>query len=37
LLLAVIAGALLMAAAGPARITQLRQTIRRALGKTRTA
>ncbi len=36
LLLAAIAGALLMAAAGPPRITQLRQTIRRALGKTRT-
>jgi uncharacterized integral membrane protein len=33
LLLAVIAGALAMAAAGPARITQLRQIIRHALGK----
>ena len=31
LLLAAIAGALLMAAAGPARVTQLRQIIRRAL------
>ena len=37
LLLAAIAGALLMAAAGPARITQLRQVIRRALGKARTS
>ena len=36
LLLAAIAGALAMAAAGPARITQLRQVIRRALGKART-
>jgi len=36
LLLAAIAGALAMAAAGPARITQLRQTIRRALRKART-
>ena len=35
LLLAVIAGALAMAAAGPARVTQLRQIIRRALGKAR--
>src|SRR5580693_4662879 len=35
LLLAAIAGALLMAAAGPARVTQLRQIIRRALGKVR--
>jgi len=33
LLLAVIAGALAMAAAGPTRITQLRQIIRHALGK----
>ena len=37
LLLAAIAGALAMAAAGPARITQLRQVIRRALGKARTS
>jgi len=36
LLLAAIAGALLMAAAGPARVTQLRQIIRRALRKART-
>ena len=36
LLLAAITGALAMAAAGPARITQLRQTIRRALRKART-
>ena len=35
LLLAAIAGALAMAAAGPARVTQLRQVIRRALGKLR--
>ena len=35
LLLAAIAGALAMAAAGPARVTQLRQIIRRALGKDR--
>jgi lipopolysaccharide assembly protein A len=35
LLLAAIAGALAMAAAGPARITQLRQFIRHALGKAR--
>jgi len=35
LLLAAIAGALAMAAAGPARVTQLRQIIRRALGKAR--
>ena len=35
LLLAAIAGALAMAAAGPARVTQLRQIIRRALGKVR--
>ena len=35
LLLAAIAGALLMAAAGPARVTQLRQIIRRALRKAR--
>ena len=35
LLLAAIAGALLMAAAGPARVTQLRQVIRRALRKAR--
>ena len=35
LLLAAIAGALAMAAAGPARITQLRQIIRHALGKAR--
>ena len=33
--LAAIAGALLMAAAGPARVTQLRQIIRRALRKAR--
>ena len=33
LLLAAIAGALTMAAAGPARVAQLRQIIRRALGK----
>ena len=36
LLLAAIAGALLMAAAGPARVTQLRQIIRRAPRKART-
>ena len=35
LLLAAIAGALLMAAAGPARVTQLRQITRRALRKAR--
>jgi lipopolysaccharide assembly protein A len=35
LLLAAIAGALAMAAAGPARVTQLRQIIRRTLGKDR--
>jgi len=35
LLLAAIAGALAMAAAGPARVTQLRQIIRRALRKAR--
>jgi lipopolysaccharide assembly protein A len=35
LLLAAIAGALLMAGAGPARVTQLRQIIRRALRKAR--
>jgi lipopolysaccharide assembly protein A len=35
LLLAAIAGALAMAAAGPARITQLRQVIRHALGQAR--
>ena len=35
LLLAAIAGALAMAAAGPARITQLRKIIRHALGKAR--
>ena len=35
LLLAAIAGALATAAAGPARVTQLRQIIRRALGKAR--
>ena len=35
LLLAAIAGALAMAAAGSARVTQLRQTIRRALDKAR--
>jgi|HubBroStandDraft_4_1064222.scaffolds.fasta_scaffold643630_1 uncharacterized integral membrane protein len=35
LLLAAIAGALAMAAVGPARITQLRQFIRHALGKAR--
>ena len=35
LLLAAIAGALATAAAGPARITQLRQIIRHALGKAR--
>ena len=35
LLLAAIAGALAMAAAGPARVIQLRQIIRRALGKDR--
>jgi uncharacterized integral membrane protein len=35
LFLAAIAGALAMAAAGPARVTQLRQIIRRALGKAR--
>jgi uncharacterized integral membrane protein len=35
LLLAAIAGALAMAAAGPARVTHLRQIIRRALGKDR--
>ena len=35
LLLAAITGALLMAAAGPARVTQLRQIIRRALRKAR--
>ena len=35
LFLAAITGALLMAAAGPARVTQLRQIIRRALGKAR--
>lgn len=35
LLLAAIAGALAMAAAGPARVTQLRQIIRRAPGKDR--
>jgi uncharacterized integral membrane protein len=35
LLLAAIAGALAMAAAGSARVTQLRQIIRRALGKAR--
>ena len=33
--LAAIAGALLMAAAGPARVAQLRQIIRRALRKAR--
>jgi uncharacterized integral membrane protein len=36
LLLAAIAGALLTAAAGPARITQLRQIMRRAWRKART-
>jgi uncharacterized integral membrane protein len=35
LFLAAIAGALAMATAGPARITQLRQIIRHALGKAR--
>ena len=35
LLLAAIAGALALAAAGPARVTQLRQIIRRALRKAR--
>jgi uncharacterized integral membrane protein len=35
LLLAAIAGALATVAAGPARITRLRQTIRHALGKVR--
>ena len=35
LFLAAIAGALAMAAAGPARVTQLRQIIQRALGKAR--
>ena len=35
LLLGAIAGALAMAAAGPARVTQLRQVIRRVLGKVR--
>jgi uncharacterized integral membrane protein len=35
LLLAAIAGALLMGAVGPARVTKLRQVIRRALGKAR--
>lgn len=35
LLLAAITGALAMAAAGPARITQLRQIIRHAPGKVR--
>ena len=35
LLLAAIAGALAMAAAGPARIAQLRQIIRHALGQAR--
>ena len=35
LLLAAITGVLLMAAAGPARVTQLRQIIRRVLGKVR--
>ena len=35
LLLGAIAGALAMAAAGPGRITQLRQIIRRVLGKVR--
>ena len=35
LFLAAITGALLMAAAGPARVTQLRQIIQRALGKAR--
>jgi uncharacterized integral membrane protein len=35
LFLAAIAGALLMGAAGPARVTQLRQVIRRALRKAR--
>jgi lipopolysaccharide assembly protein A len=35
LLLAAIAGALAMAAAGPTRVTQLRQIIRRALAKAR--
>ena len=37
LLLAAIAGALLMAAAGPARVTPLRQIIRRAPRQARTA
>jgi uncharacterized integral membrane protein len=36
LLLAAIAGALATAAAGPARVTRLRQTIRRARGKAHT-
>ena len=36
LLLAAIAGALAIAAAGPARVTRLRLTIRRTLGKART-
>jgi putative membrane protein len=36
LFLAAIAGALLMAAAGPARVTRLRQIIRRAPRKART-
>jgi uncharacterized integral membrane protein len=36
LLLAAIAGALAMAAAGPGRVTRLRQTIRRTPGKART-
>ena len=36
LLLAAITGALLMAGAGPARVTQLRQIIQRALRKART-
>ena len=35
LLLAAITGALLMAAAGPARVTQLRQIMRHALRKAR--
>ena len=36
LLLAAVAGALAVTAAGPARITRLRHTIRHALGKART-
>ena len=36
LLLAAIVGALAMVATGPTRVTRLRQTIRRTLGKART-